>query len=312
MSAASLLRARAPRRTVGLPAVVAATVVAVAGGVAIGLLADTDRDDPRPPAAPQSQFGLRSGVARLPLPVGWRPLGTRSSIPGFERATAVRGEHGPVALDLRAPEQPSLLPAGVPGSLPTTRRLGGRTVWRYDLLRAQDGLRLFALVLPTTGGVVTIACASRLAAARAAASGCERAAQAVQLEGAAALAPAPETAAAIVLPSAAARLNRSRVAERRRLAATRSPRLRAAAAGRLARAYADAARRLRPVAAGDAARMVRTLTALSGRHRALATATRRRYPAPARRAGAAIRREERRLAALIAATQREARAVSAR
>jgi hypothetical protein len=290
-----------------MSAVVAATVVAVAGGVAIGLLADTDRDAAPPVQAPP-QTGLKSGVARLPLPPGWRPLGTQSSIPGFERATAVRGEHGQVALDIRAPQQSSLLPAGVAGSLPATRRLGARDVWRYDLAGARAGLRAVALVLPTTGGVVSIACEFPLPAARAAATECERAAQSVQLEGATALAPAPETAAAIVLPAAVAPLNRSRVLERRRLAATRSPLARAAAARRLAGAYAGAARRLRPVAAGDAARLVRTLQALSWRHRALATASRRRYPVPARRAGAAIRRGERRLGVLLAATQRKARA----
>jgi hypothetical protein len=302
MSVVSALRSRAPRGTVGLPAVVGATVAAVAGGAAIGLLAGAD-SPAEPPAARAPQVGLRSGVAQLPLPPGWLSLGRRSSIPGLEEATAVRAGQAEVALDIRAPEHPSLLPAGVAGAPPITRRLGARSVWHYDLDGSRADRRVVALVLPTTGGVVTIACESRTAAA----GECERAAQAVQLEGATALAPAPETAAAIVLPATVARLDRSRVLERRRLAATRSSRLRSAAARRLARAYARAAAALRPLAAGDSAHLVATLDALARRHRTLAVASRRRYAAVARRAGRAIRRDERRLGALIAATQRKAR-----
>jgi hypothetical protein len=298
----------APRRVVGVAAVVAATIAAAAGGTALGSVLAGDDPAPPPAAEAQPRIGLKSGVARIPLPQGWKPLDRLSSLPGLDRATAVRGAHGQVALDIRQPEAASLLPATLAatqpaGLLPTPRpvRLGARTVWRYDLAGARPDLRVVALALPTTGGVVTIACGSTAAAAAAAAKDCEGAARSLQLDGASALAPAPETAAAILLPRTAALLNRSRKLERRRLAATRSPAARSAAAQRLAQAYAGAADRLLPVAAGDAARLTTALDALAQRHRVLAAASRERRAAAAGRAGAAISRQERRLGALLAA-----------
>lgn len=288
-------------------AVIGATVVAAIVGAIIGTLLASDEPAPAPAAKPKPRIGLQSGFARIPLPSGWEPLGRRSSLPGLEQATAVRGAHAQVALDIRPPEDASLLPAafagGAPGGLPdpSTRRLGRRTVWRYDLAGPRPEVRVIALALPTTGGVLTVACEAGIGAVREAGADCERATAAVQLDGAAALAPAPETAAAIVLPSTAARLNRIRGIERRRLAATRSPRLRAGAAARLARAYADAAARLRPLAAGDVVPLVAALDALARRHRVLAAASRQRRARKARRAGAAIERGERRLGPRLAA-----------
>jgi hypothetical protein len=293
-------------RAVGTAALLAATVLAAAAGVAVGGAFKSGGNEPRANDV-RPRVGLASGVARLPLPAGWEPLGRRSSLPGLEEATAVRGSGFDVALDIRAPEDASLLPAGVeaavPGGLPAPvpRRLGRRIVWRYNLPGARAGSRVVALALPTTGGVVTIACASSAAAAAHAAGECEHAAQSVQLRGASALAPTRETAAAIVLPRTAAALDRRRARQRRNLAATRSPLRRSGAARRLARAYADAAAQLRPVAAGDAARLTAVLDALAREHRALAIASRQRDAGAAQLAGAAIERDERRLTALLAA-----------
>jgi hypothetical protein len=153
---------------------------------------------------------------------------------------------------------------------------------------------------------VTIACQSGADAIALAAAECEGAARAVQLDGASPLAPSRETAVAIVLSDAVARLNRRRRLERRRLAATELPLRRGAAARRLARAYADAAARLRPLAAGDALRLTAALDALAHRHRALATASRRRDAGAAARLGAAIERKERRLDSLLVAVTRAA------
>jgi hypothetical protein len=311
MSATAAPPTEPGRRAGATAALLAATVLAAAAGAGLGgelgsRGTEPFADDVRP------RVGLASGVARLPLPADWQPLGRRSSLAGFEEATAVRGPDFDVALDIRAPEDVSLLPARVkavaPGGLPAPlpRQLGNRTAWRYDLPGARAGTRVVALALPTTGGVVTIACASSAAVIGLVEDECERAAQSMKLDGASALAPAPETAAAILLPSAATLLNRRRTVERRKLAATQSPLRRSAAARRLARAYADAAARLRPVAAGDAARLTAALDALAKEHRALATASRRRHAGAARRAGAAIARDERRLTALLAAVTRPA------
>jgi hypothetical protein len=311
VSTATAPRPETARGAHGVATILAATLLAAAAGAALGgVLAPSGSEPPASDAAPR--VGLASGVARLALPDGWQPLGRHSSLPGLEEATAVRGVHSEVALDIRAPESASLLPAGVeaaaPGRLPEPRprRLRARTVWRYDLPGARPGERVVALALPTTGGVVTIACASIAAEIAGAASECERAAQAVQLDGASALVPAPETAAAIVLPPTAARLDRRRSLERRRLAKSRSPGRRSAAARGLARGYADAAARLRALAAGDAVRLTASLGALGRRYGALATASRRRDAGATRRAGAAIEREERRLGSLLAAVTRPA------
>ncbi len=303
MSVAAAIGPPRARRSVGL-----ATLAAAAAGVALGIVLTTGEQDgpePRAAAAPP-RIALTSGVARLPLPDGWEPLRRRSSLPGLEEATAVRGVAADVALDIRAPEHPSLLPAGVPaataGGLPAPRslRVGARTAWRYELPGARAGTRIVALALPTTGGVVTIACSSPSDTIERAGRECEGAMAGLQLDGASALTPARETAAAIALPETIAQLNRRRSAERSRLAATRSPARRSAAATRLARGYTAAAQRLRPVAGGDAARLTTTLTALARRHGALASASARRDARAARRAGALIEREEQRLAALLA------------
>jgi hypothetical protein len=299
----------------GHPLLVLTSALAAAVGVALGIVLAPggSAESGSRAAAVEPRIGLASGVARLPLPARWRPLRRRSTLPGFEEATAVRAVHSEAAVDIRPPEHPSLLPAGAATAVasglpePRLRRLDDRLAWRYDLGELRPGTRVVAFALPTTGGVVTIACASPAPALDSAAAECEQAVRAVQLDGASALAPEPETAAAIVLPDTIAELNRHRRSERRRLAATRSPRRRSAAALRLARGYAAAAAQLRPLAAGDGLRLTETLRTLAGEHRALATASRRRDAVAARRAGAAIERDERRVAGLLAAMTERAR-----
>jgi hypothetical protein len=304
MSVAAVLRRPGPSSPLA-----AATLLAAACGAALGIVL-APGGTPPPRADPQPRIGLASGVAKLPLPPDWRPLRRLSTLPGFEEATAVRGLRSELALDIRRPEDASLLPAGVedavPGGLPAPapRRVGARTAWRYELPGDRPGTRLVALTLPTTGGVVTFACQSQYGATGPAEAECAQAVRLVRLDGAAALPPAPETAARIVLPGAIAKLNARRHTERRRLAASTSPAVRAAAALRLAAAYAAAAERLRPLAAGDAVRLTATLGALARAHRALASASRHRDAPAAFAAGATIERQETRLSeALVEVTR---------
>jgi hypothetical protein len=281
-----------------------ATRLAAVAGAALGTALAPDATDPRPGDGPP-RFGWKSGVARIALPAGWEPLRRRSSLPGLNDATAVWGLYSTVALDTRAPEDSSLLPADVvaasAGDLPAPRlrELHGRRAWRYEIPGSRPSTRLVALTLPTTRGVVTIACEADVAWIGAAAEDCEEAMGALQLEGASQLTPAPETAARIVLPATVARLNRQRRSGRRALAATRSPRRRSAAARQLARAYVTFADRLRPLAAGEARRLPVACADLARQYRALAVASRRRDASSAHRAGAAIEMGERRLAPLL-------------
>lgn len=295
------LRRSAPRRTV-----LGATVLAATAGVLLGLAVAPDPPRPAAPQAPTPRIGLASGVARLPLPADWQPLRRRSTFPGFGRATAVRAAGSEAALDLRVPDDASLLPASVVAAVggrlpaPALRGPDGRTAWRYDLPGARPGSRVAAFALPTTGGVVTIACAATAAQLERVAEMCERAVATVRLKGARALPPAPETAAAILLPDVAGRLNAVRGRARRRLAATRSAGARSAAALRLADAYAAAARTLEPAAGGAARTLPAALVRLGRDHRRLAAASRTRRAVAARRAGVRIVRHERRLAARLA------------
>lgn len=289
--------------------VAVATVLAAAAGVAVGTAVAPSSPEPARQDG-GSPVGLRSGVARLPLPAGWEPLGRRSSLPGLGEATAVRGVHGDVALDIRPPEDPSLLPAsavraaagGV--SAPQLLRLAGRGVWGYELPAHAPGERLVALTLPTTGGVVTIACRALADLTHSVAAECADAMTALDVEGAAVLPPAPETAAGIVLPDAIDTLNRQRRKWRRALAATRSPAARAGAARRLAGAYSAAVARLRPLASGKARRLTAALAGQARTYRALAAASARRDAPAASRAGAAIEAGDRRLGPLLRAVSR--------
>ena len=284
--------------------VVVASVVAAAAGVALGSAVVGDAPPSQAAAAPAPErVGLANGPARLPLPAGWRPLGRHSSLPGLEAATEVQGPRSTVALDLRAPEHPSLLPAAVAASLgdaaPAARpeRVAGYRTWRYAL---PGDTPAAALVVPTSQGIVTVACAPGDGGLEAALDDCREALAALQLDGAAALPPAPETAARIVLPGVVAALNKDRRAGRRRLAAVRGPAGRHAAAIGLARGYARVADRLRPLAGGAASALVVNLDALDRTHRALARAAAHRAGLAGARANRAIARRERRLGALLA------------
>ena len=292
---------------VKLPWVLAATVLAAGGGVALGAAIVGAESPPQaaraaPRAVPaEPRVGLARGPARLPLPAGWRSLRRHSSLPGLEAATEVRARHSTLSLDLRPPEHPSLLPADVvasfqgPPPAPQLTHLAQRRAWGYELPEVRSAGRTVALTLPTTAGVVTIACAADATAIELGVEECAQAMAALQLDGAAALPPTPEAAVRIVADAAVARLNAARRTGRRRLAASALPARRRAAALAIAHAYARAADRLRPLAAGRATALVATLDALERRHRALAAASARRRVRATRRAGAAIGRGERRL-----------------
>ena len=110
------------------------------------------------PGSPCRTAGSRSGAApRCPACARRPPSGgsTRTS-----RSTSAQ------------PEDPSLLAADVIAASgdepprPQLRRLGARAVWRYELPGGEPSLRIVALTLPTTEGVVTIACEARDGRAR--------------------------------------------------------------------------------------------------------------------------------------------------
>jgi hypothetical protein len=295
----SAYHAMAVRRPMSWPVVVASIAAAVAGVLAVPVVDPRER-----PARPESGGVLRAGVASLPLAAGWEPA-RRSTIPGLEHAASARTIFGELSLDVRTPDHPSLLPAalldgvGLATARPAPASAGSRRAWAYDLPGSRS--RIVALVLPTTEGVVTIACAGDESFAAELAFECEDALAALRLDGAALLRPTAETAARTVVGPAISVLDEVRSTARRELASTRSPAARARAARRIAAAYEAAHRRLDPLARGDATPLPRELAALARAHRALAAASAKRDARAAARAGRAIERRERLLASRLRA-----------
>jgi hypothetical protein len=301
----TLARYRSAPREWLLPA---ATVGAAAAGVVLGLLLTAgDSGSPARPAAV-----VKTGAAELPLPDSWRTLRRAPAIPGFEDATALRARSSDVALDFRAPEHSSLLPAATVQALgaalpaPTVRHFGKREAFGYELPASLGERRITALALPTDHGVLTVGCQGREGEFLAPKGDCDEALLALELVDARPLAAVPESAAAIALAETVASLDEERRAAREALAATRRPQARAAAARSVAAAYAGAAARLEPLAAGAALPLAAELEALARDYRALASASRRRAARAARRAGRSIERRERALPAQLAAVHRAA------
>ena len=284
--------------------VVFASIAAALAGVGVSMLLAPVRE-----AAPvQAGIVLRAGPASLPMASDWK-RSRRSAIPGLEGASSASALSMDVALDERMPDAPSLLPAslldalGVSSARPEATTVGGRRVWFYDALgRARS--RIAALALPTTQGVVTVACMAGEDYALLTPIECKDTAAALELHRAAPLRPTPETAAYLVAGPTIARLDHVRSVARRALASTRSPVRRAREARRIALAYAAAARRLKPLARGAAVALPRSLAALARHHRSLAAASATRDALNAARASRAIDRGERRLASQLRAVSR--------
>ena len=290
-------------------ALLLATIAAAAAGVGIATVLFPPAGSAPPPATTGAEV-LSNGIASLSLPEGWERL-RRSGVPGLERTPGARALYSDVAIDTRVPDEPSLLPGsvlralGVEAPEPELIRSGRNLVWAYHLPGLQDSTRITritALVLPTTLGVVSIVCVADKVLSPFDAADCEAALAALELaRGAAPLRPVPELAVRLTAGPAIARLDKERSAARRALASARSPVRREALASRIAAAYATAAQRLGPLARGAARPLPRALGELAREHRALARATARRDAPSARRAGRAIDRGERALAAQLAA-----------
>jgi len=287
-------------------ALLLATIAAAAAGVGIATVLFPPAGNAPPPASTGAEV-LSNGIASLSLPEGWERL-RRSGVPGLERTPGARALSSDVAIDTRVPDEPSLLPGsvlralGVEAPEPELIRSGPNLAWAYRLPGLQDSTRITALVLPTTLGVVSIVCVADKVLSPFEAADCEAALAALELaRGAAPLRPVPELAVRLTAGPAIARLDKERSVARRALASARSPVRREALASRIAAAYATAAQRLGPLARGAARPLPRALGELARKHRALARASARRDAPSARRAGRAIDRGERALAAQLAA-----------
>jgi hypothetical protein len=297
------LRARDGRPSaIGLGVGLVGLLLAAAAGLAAGWA--VSRDEPPAPAREATvttdrfSVTLPSGATRQRRPPtlpGWTPA------PGSVAFDVVTAN---VIVGVEPLKHKSLLPPGLlrsaeNGSLvPRTERLPDRTVWRYDLGLAPKTGAVEVLVLPTTSDVLTVTCLSD-PSLQLAGQECKDTMSRLQLTGAAPLVPRAETAALMTLPKVLEQLNATRKRERANLAATRTPEARSATAQRLAAAWRRAGKRLAPMLAGAATELAPLTASLQSSYLGLADASRRRDRAAATRAGAAIKRDEERVQALI-------------
>ena len=147
----------------------------------------------------------------------------------------------------------TLLPAGLRATLagtppaPTRAELLGRPAWSYAGLETRSGRTMDVTLLPTTSGVLAVAC-TRAPDELAGAPGCDGGAPVIDLGGAQPVAPAADLALRQKLPAAIERLDGRRTTLRRSLRAAETRRGQARFARRLARVYARTGARLAPVA----------------------------------------------------------------
>ena len=268
-----------------------------------------DKPHATAPVAASSGPVVSAGALRVTLPEGWTPARTGPKIPGFEGAHAAfaRTYDSDVAIALLPARSPSLLPPGLdvatnPASArPRVQRAG--TLRAYDYVRPEKGQRVLDLVVvPTTLGVVTIACSSAVVAP----DECAQALRGLHLTGGTFLPLSAESAFLAGLPAAMRTLGAQRLRLRTRL--TRAGLVAGAArtAYRLAGTYGTADRALRPLAAphSDARSTVILLRRLRSRYFTLAAAIRARDRGAFKAAARSIATNEQRLAARVEAWQR--------
>jgi hypothetical protein len=293
-------RPSTPTLLIGAPvlaALLGALLALVVGSGAGGGAADR-------PARPTGR-ALAVGDLRVTLPEGWRPASKGARVPGFPHDghtlharvgdPALGG--GDVAIAVLPAQRPSLLPRALDdGGMPPRGVEAGAVRGSYYFVSSTVSRDV--IVVPTTQGVVTIACTD------APPGDCEQALAGLRLARGAFLAPDASAAFLSRLPGATSTLDAQRARERGRLAHARDAQRGARAATRLAAAYDTAARALRPLAPGrrgPAAATIDLLETLHARYGRLGAAVRAGDRSAFRTAATAIDADEARLAASLKA-----------
>jgi hypothetical protein len=298
MSVSSAFGAARPVRRGKLPVATAVCVLVVAVAIA-GLLLDGsfggggDGSAVRPPTAPQT---IAHEGLRVQVPSGWA-RGDAATVPGFSRPLGLRnaGERLRATFERLPATSATLLPAafvmtlkGAPERPDVVRLASGRQAWRYRFAQ-DDGSVTVLYAVPTTGGVVTVACMSPIGAG--VPRGCEALASAITVPGSRPLEPGPRAAFYSRLPAAVSDLDVARAKGVRELSAATRSTGQAAAADGLARAHVAAGAALAPLTAeGDGlpATTVGALSATAAAYAALASAARARSPRAYADAGRAV------------------------
>ncbi len=282
--------AGAPNRRY-LPVLVLAAVLALVAGLLLGGSSGS--------SGTAFNDSASAGYVELSFPSSWQRLGSPPTVPGLTFSQPLALSTGSAAgtssthsasssQSLLAGEvnasEPSLLPAAftaaVNGTLPhpTAVKLGAYEAYRYSGLSVH-GLAspLTLYTVPTTGGVVTIACLGSAAAASG--SQCAQIAATLKLNGTTAFGLAPSQQYASALGSAFGTLNSAVNTGTDRLRKASSASAQATAAAQLASAYATASRALAKLSVSPAVRSINanlatSLAALSRDYASLASAAR--------------------------------------
>jgi hypothetical protein len=281
-------------------------VLGVAVAVAIGWLAGSAVDPEETTTQAPTEPAL-VGPATVEPGEGWRRVAGAGEATGLDTAaTAVfaldPGSSGRAVVTLGETDHPSLIPAGLRSQLsgapgdPAPALLLGRPAWLYVERPADGGRSMDITVLPTTAGVLAVACTATKADFQSA-SGCASDIRALELRGAQPRRPTADLPLRSRLPAAIAELDRRRVPLRETLQAATTRADQARTAERLAGAYGAAASSLAPyVPPGADATVVAALQRVQRAYERLGRAA-----AEGRRAGYARGRSE------VASAERELR-----
>jgi hypothetical protein len=225
------------------------------------------------------------GPASLKVPASWSAINDASAgIPGLD-STSTRGfriEDGlgqRAFVTLAAPADRWLIPSSLrrelrpPFGTPIPGFLAGYPAWSYSgVSTAHPNVVMELTVLPTTAGVLAVACTSRSAVA--ASSNCDQDVEQLFVSGAQILRPTPDTGFRLAMSPILTRLQDDRAAVEPKLIAARDGGAQAQALLAFGEAYAAAARRLDPLAPrlGQAATLVASLHSAARAYRAAGVA----------------------------------------
>ncbi|MBE2318754.1 hypothetical protein DVA67_022450 [Solirubrobacter sp. CPCC 204708] len=294
----------------------AATALVVAAAIVGGFLlsgnvgsALRDDDPESGPAAPREDETTQVSLGRLRLQPdpGWTQLDRAPAVPGFaiDRSLGFApypGLNTVFVATLQYAEDGTLLPAGLRGDAPrpSAGRLAGIPAWFYRGLSA-GRWRLDAAVVPTSQGVVTVACAVPGNAGDLPV-GCLNGVRGLAVADASTLPPSASAAFQIQLPAALIELDTARVDDRTAIRRAKTPGGQARAAARLRQAHLKAAARLERSAtdAEGGPALISALRASADAYRALERAANRRDRRAWTRARATARRAESALARALA------------
>ena len=305
--------ARRPARALIAAGAGLLAVAAVAGFVLGGSGSDSGSE----PAADFAN-SASAGSIELSFPADWERASSNADLPGLDltdpMTLAPQGEEGDsLTAGTAAAVGATLLPAGLVRRLPEAPegqpvRLGELEAYRHAGLRPRgfdDQLTVY--VVPTTGGVATVACRARAGASADFLESCERVAATLELSGIESLPLGPSEEYARVLGEVLGAVGAARRSAGTTLREADTRPAQARAARSLSRAHGVAANALARATTGPADRaanasIVGALRRLRGGYAQLAAAADRgdggAYSATSGAIGAAEERLQRSLAAL--------------